>query len=143
MSCDSPIVMNWNCERQGCFNRKKRLKFGVFKECLPGRISFTDVDGLVEINGNLLVLEWKEHKHTSTGQKLLYTRWTANGPVTVMLITGDAEDMTVDEVAIVYEGAVGPWQQMGLEGLKEEIREWADWASKNPARQRPQVAPCR
>ena len=25
MSCDSPIVMNWNCERQGCFNRKKRL----------------------------------------------------------------------------------------------------------------------
>ena len=134
--------MRWDCQRQGCFNIKKRPKIELLAECLPGRIAFSDVDAITEIGGHLLVLEWKEHQYTPTGQSLLYTHWTARGPATVMLIVGDAEDMTVDEVAVVHEGTTGPWQQMDLAGLKQEIREWADWAVRNPARRGLKEAMC-
>ncbi len=69
MSHDGQFVMHWDCKQQGCFNQKKRLKFGVFKESLPGRISFSDVDGIVEINGNLLLLEWKDHQRGLSGRE--------------------------------------------------------------------------
>ena len=126
--------MRWDCETQGCFNLHKRPKIELFADCLPGRIAFTDVDGITEINGNLLVLEWKDHRRIPTGQRLLYTRWTANGPVTVLVVVGDARCMTVEEVACVYDGVIGPWCEMDVAGLRDEIREWAEWAVAHPAR---------
>jgi len=124
--------MLWDCQRRGCFNVHKRPKIEVFAECLPGRIAFSDVDGIVEINGNLLVLEWKNRPHIPTGQRLLYERWTANGPTAVILVVGDARDMTVEEIAYVSGGEIAPWRDMDLAGLKEVIRDWAEWASSHP-----------
>ena len=124
--------MRWDCKTQGCFNIHKRPKIELFADCLPGRIAFSDVDALVEISGNLLVLEWKENRFVPTGQRLLYTRWTSSGPAAVLLVVGDAKEMTVDEVACVHEGVIGPWQQMDMERLREEIRAWANWARANP-----------
>ena len=31
--------LRWDCERQGCFNLKRRPKIEVFADCFPGRIS--------------------------------------------------------------------------------------------------------
>ena len=132
MSPDSLPVMNWDCERQGCFNRKKRLKFGVFKDCLPGKISFSDVDGIVEINGNLLLMEWKDHHNLGTGQRILFERLTRFCPAAVLIVEGDAETMAVDSVAIVHGGQIDPPWQADLDGLRQLIRGWADWALKNP-----------
>jgi len=126
--------MRWDCQRQGCFNIHKRPKIEMFADCLPGRIAFSDVDGIVEIKGNLLAMEWKEHKHIPRGQHLLYTRWTANGPATVILVVGDAKDMAVDEVAFVHKGVIGPWRDMDIEGLRQAIRDWGQWALAHPVR---------
>jgi metallo-beta-lactamase family protein len=52
--------MRWDCAEQGCFNHKKRPKIELFADCLPGRIAFSDIDAIAEINGNLLLLEWKD-----------------------------------------------------------------------------------
>lgn len=65
MSDNGYNPMQWNCERQGCFNVKKRPKIEMFADCLPRKISFSDIDGIVEINGNLLLLEWKDHQKIS------------------------------------------------------------------------------
>lgn len=136
MSGASVIAMHWDCQRQGCFNQKKRLKFSVFKDCLPGRISFADVDGLVEINGNLLLLEWKDHEQLSTGQRILYQRMTRLCPAGVFLVEGDAEDMSVQSLSTVWAGVIGPREPIDLEGLCGYIRTWADWAKTHPAKPR-------
>ena len=142
MSLDNPVVMNWNCQRQGCFNRKKRLKFSVFKDCLPGKISFTDVDGLVEINGNLLFMEWKDHRSLSIGQRILFERLTRFCPAVVLIVEGDAEDMTVSSISTVWDGVIGPHKEANMEDLRTQIRMWADWALINPAGLQLQEASC-
>ena len=136
MSRDNEIVMHWDCTRQGCFNRKKRLKFSVFKDCLPGNISLTDVDGLVEIQGNLLLLEWKDHQRIGVGQRILFQRLTTLCPATVLIVEGDAEDMSVDAVATAWDGRIGPFQTANLDSLRETVRQWSAWALVHPAGQR-------
>jgi|DewCreStandDraft_4_1066084.scaffolds.fasta_scaffold63399_3 hypothetical protein len=133
MSPDNRIVMNWDCQRQGCFNLKKRLKFGVFKECLPGNISFSDVDGIVEVNGNLLFLEWKDHPCLNTGQRILFERLTRLCPATVLIVEGDAEQMTVDAIRTVWRGQIAPAEVDDIDGLRARIQQWSHWAMSNSA----------
>ncbi|HYW80505.1 MAG TPA: hypothetical protein VE890_13060 [Thermoguttaceae bacterium] len=123
--------MRWDCQRQGCFNAKKRPKIEQFADCLPGRIAFTDVDGLVEINGNLLLIEWKDHQSVSTGQRILFERLTRFSPAVVLIVEGDAETMAVESIAIAYDGRIDPPAQADLDGLRKLIREWAQWALGN------------
>jgi len=124
--------MRWDCATRGCFNVKKRPKIERFADCLPGRIAFTDVDGIVEINGNLLLMEWKEHRGVGVGQRILFERLTRFCPATVLIVEGDAESMAVDSVATVWGGRIGPPQPVNLNGLCEMIRDWAGWALDNP-----------
>ena len=49
--------MRWDCSASGCFNVKRRPKVEQFADALPGRVSFGDVDGIVEINGWFLMIE--------------------------------------------------------------------------------------
>jgi hypothetical protein len=142
MSRDSKVVMNWDCATQGCFNRKKRLKFSVFKDSLPGRISFSDVDGIVEVNGNLLLLEWKNHRELGTGQRILFERLTRFCPATVLIVKGDAESMAVDSVAVAWAGHIGPPHPTDLDGLRRMVQGWAKWAMDNPVTRQPQEAVC-
>ena len=134
--------MRWNCEKQGCFNLKKRPKIEMFADCLPGRISFTDVDGLVEINGNLLFMEWKEHQGLGTGQRILFERLTRFCPAVVLIVEGDAEDMTVSSISTVWDGVIGPHKEADIEDLRTQIRKWANWALFNPAGVQLQEASC-
>ena len=68
------------------------------------------------------------------GMRLRDGRWTANGPATVILVVGDARDITVDEVAFVHKGVIGPWRDMDIEGLRQSIRDWGQWALAHPVR---------
>ena len=134
--------MRWDCQRQGCFNEKKRLKFGVFKDCLPGKISFTDVDALVERNGNLLFMEWKDHQELSKGQRILFQRMTLFCPAVVLVVEGDAESMLVSSIRTVWQGKMTEPEPADLDTLRATIRQWSDWASDNPMTLQPQEAAC-
>lgn len=125
--------MRWDCARQGCFNRKKRPKIEIFADCLPGRISFGDIDGIVEINGNLLLLEWKDHQEISRGQRILFVRLTRLCPATVLVVEGDAEDMTVTSIRIIFNGVISESEPVDLEKLRQYIRMWSDYALANSA----------
>ena len=134
--------MRWNCETQGCFNIKKRPKIELFAECLPGKIAMTDVDGLTEVCGNLLYIEWKDHPGLSLGQRILFERMTALCPATVIIVEGDAEEMTVSSICIVWNGTIGSREEADLEDLKNTIRAWSDWAIANSAVRQLQEASC-
>jgi hypothetical protein len=128
--------LRWDCERQGCFNLKRRPKIELFADCFPGRISFGDVDGIVEIGGNALLLEWKsEERELPTGQRLLYQRLTWSGPVSVMIVVGDAETMLIDATAIFADGVRHPaegFEPADLEVVRHRLMAWSQWAAQNP-----------
>jgi hypothetical protein len=107
-----------------------------------GKIAFTDVDGLVEIKGNLLLLEWKDHQALHAGQRILFERMTLLCPATVLIVEGDAQQMTVSTVRTAWEGRIGPPAEADLDSLRRDIREWADWAFDNPVVRRRQEALC-
>ena len=128
--------LRWDCERHGCFNLKRRPKIEVFADCFPGRISLGDVDGIVEIGGNALLLEWKsEACALPTGQRLLYQRLTWSGPVAVMIVVGDAETMTVTATSVFDRGNRYPaegYEPADLPLIKTRLAAWSRWAAQNP-----------
>lgn len=120
--------MRWDCTRQGCFNRKKRPKIERFADCLPGRIAFSDIDAVAEVCGNLLMLEWKDHQDLGVGQRVLFERMTQLCPATVLIVEGDAEEMTVRSIRTVRNGTVSPAEVADLDELRQRIRNWQEWA---------------
>jgi len=132
--------MRWDCERQGCFNIKKRLKLQMFDECFPGKIGFGDIDGIVEINGNVLVIEGKGFgAPLPTGQRIMFERMTAAGGVTVFVVELDAETMVVSAVTECHKGKWAKRAEMALEGLRSRVKAWAGMAKANrrPGAQKP------
>ncbi len=125
--------MRWDCATSGCFNLKKRPKIERFADCLPGRIAFSDIDGIAEINGNLLLLEWKDHLCLNTGQRILFERLTRLCPATVLIVEGDAEQMTVDAIRTVWRGQISPAEADDIDGLRLRIQQWSRWAMSNSA----------
>lgn len=124
--------MRYNCDRSGCFNVKKRPKIEAFADCFPGKINFTDVDGIVEINGHVLMLEWKPAPvDLPTGQRIMFEHLTADGSHAVIVVAGDPETMTVSHCATVFSGAASPWRPASLEDVKGRMEKWSSWARTN------------
>jgi hypothetical protein len=133
MSARNCYQLKWDCEQKGCFNTLMRLKFAAFSECFPGKINFTDVDGIVEIAGRGLVLEWKERPlAVAAGQRILWSRLTRDKTLAVIVVAGSAADMTVTHTAAFWAGMWRNWQPSNLHGLKRDIRKWVSWAQSNP-----------
>jgi hypothetical protein len=123
----------WKCDIDGCFNELKRLKFGAFFDCFPGGISFSDVDGIIELSGNALLLEWKPSPSIlSTGQRILYQRITVGRRFSVMIVAGDAEIMEATHRAGFVDGKWRDWKEATIDDVKAAMRAWASWAEKHP-----------
>ncbi len=129
MNGDGFNPMRWDCKTRGCFNIKRRPKIEVFSDCFPGNISFGDVDGIVEINGHGLMLEWKtDTNKPTTGQRIMYERRTKSKLITVFLVVGNAETMEVSHMGIFFEGKQSRLQKVTLEDVKHKIKSWVVWA---------------
>ena len=138
MGRENPL--RWDCSVRGCFNLKKRPKIEVFAECFPGNIQMGDVDGIVEINGQVLMLEWKEHEPISTGQRIMYQRMTESSPCHVIVVIGNPETMVVEKYTYFRDGAMAEWFLGCLDDLKAFIRSWVQFAiqPRSPSRIRPE-----
>ena len=126
MSSNGFNPMRWDCEKQGCFNKKRRPKIEQFAECLPGKIAFSDVDGIAEVNGRALVLEWKaQPTDIPTGQRIMWQRLTKTGILSVLCIAGDAETMDVTDTRYCHLGAWDKaWKTDNIQGVKDSIKRW-------------------
>lgn len=124
--------LRWDCDKSGCFNKILRPKLEVFADSLPGKISFGDVDGIVEINCNGLMLEWKTSLCNITkGQSIMYEHLTRFAPLTVFLIVGNAETMEITSFAKYFNGIFSGFSNSNVDIVKEKIRLWAEWARKH------------
>jgi hypothetical protein len=120
--------MRWDCAERGCFNIKRRPKIEIFCDCFPGNISFGDIDGIVEINGYGLLLEWKtDTKTIPTGQRIMYERLTKSCLLTVFIIIGNAETMEISHMKTFYHGKQGKFKTVDLDRVKTRIRDWVKW----------------
>ena len=129
MSGANPL--RWDCEKQGCFNLKKRPKIEQFADCLPRACKFGDVDGIAEINGKGLLLEWKPAAiDLATGQRLTYERLTKTGLLSVLVIAGDAETMHIRHLGRYFKGKWSGWKEADMEDAKTAIRKWVTWTAK-------------
>jgi hypothetical protein len=138
MSANGFNQMRWDCKEKGCFNWQKRPKIEVFAECFPGLINFGDIDGIVEIAGNALLLEWKPAKQeVSTGQRIMYERLTEDGRICVIILAGDARNMSVTHLRYVFLGEFFEWEECSLDAARTSMSDWAEWAKKNSRINRP------
>lgn len=117
--------MRWDCERDGCFNLKRRPKIEAFADCFPGRINFGDVDGLVEFGGNFCLLEWKgAGGRLRDGQRRSYETFTKGNGNIVFVVYGNAETMKVEGYSVFWQGCNVKYREADIETVKAGIRKW-------------------
>ncbi len=129
--------LRWNCKEQGkCYNETLRPKIEEFAGCFPGKVSFSDVDGIVELGGYFLLLEWKSQGGSvQGGQRIMYQNMTALSPkFTVIVVNGHPREMTVQSVQVFRRGQASPIESCTFEQLHERIEAWADEARKRRVR---------
>lgn len=125
-------VLHWDCKKNGCFNQKKRLKFKILDENLPGKIGFSDIDAITEVNGHFLILEWKPCiGDLPLGQKIMFERMTKGKRFTVFVVAGDAEGMNVESICTIFDGKIKAWAKSTIEVLQKRISNWSAWAKSN------------
>ena len=121
--------MRWNCQKDGCFNIKRRPKIEVFAGCFPRRCNFGDVDGLVELNGFFCLLEWKGAGGSlRRGQILTFTAFTNVVGNIVLVVNGDAETMAVTGYSTFWGGRQWPLTVATLDDLKDRLSRWSAWS---------------
>jgi hypothetical protein len=132
MSCHG---VDWDCDRQDCFNKKKRLKFSVFKPALeaaglPKDISFSDIDGFFERHGFFFFVEWKGKGVTlKTGQRMALEALTSlSEKVIAFVVNGDAEFMTCVSWIPFYGGKQGEEVAGDMVEFLKLLEEWATCA---------------
>lgn len=123
--------LRWDCEKNGCFNIKRRPKIEVFSDCFPRRINFGDVDGLVELNGNALLLEWKTFKgDLPKGQSIAFKNLTKDGKITVLCVVGNAETMECTHYGFFWNGEWHKYRKASLMEVKSFMTRWAKNAAQ-------------
>lgn len=127
--------MRHDCAKQGCFNLVRRPKIEQFADCFPGKIAMGDVDGIVEVNGKGLLLEWKSSGVSlPLGQKIMYGRLTKNTMLSVIIVHGDAQTMDIQQHAWFAAGVMHEWVESSLDEVKQAMRDWVEWATHNPSK---------
>lgn len=117
--------MRWDCSKSGCFNLEMRPKIEVFCDCFPGKINFGDVDGIVEINGKALMLEWKSKtEKIPIAQEIMFQRITRSGMIVVLCVFGNAKTMEVKSFGYYSRGIRGFFRDGDLLDVKAFIRKF-------------------
>ena len=124
--------MRWDCspDKDGCYRKLGQPDLTALDGCFPGRIAMTDVDGLVEINGRFLFIEWKRRGEVPAGQRIMFERLTKHPEFTVLVILGDPGSMTVERYDVFRNGRRRGWRDCDMRGLRRRIRAWAERASR-------------
>lgn len=122
-----------DCGRHGCYLTECHPKAEWFASCFPGKISFSDMDRIVERNGRALVMEWKGAGGALTqGQEIMWAKLTRGTMLTAVAVNGDPKTMEVSAYRICWNGKWEAWVSCGITDLYERIKAWATWAETHP-----------
>lgn len=126
------MTLRHHCPSDGCY--KDRLPdWGILDGCFPRGIRPSDVDGIVEINEHVLMLEWKPRLGVLTrGQLLMFRNITRGSPkVQALIVYGDRGQPS--EIELWQGGAKRFRQACDIEFLRWFCHSWAVFADSRPS----------
>lgn len=124
--------------RQYAYGRQKMI-WDYLKPAWDWGIAPTDLDGLVERNGNYLMFECKNKgAELNTGQKKAIRDLNLRHGFTVFVVTGFTES-SVSELSITWPRRVLHESFTDIDGqfLLKMCRKWFDWVEGNSPEPRP------
>lgn len=117
-----------DCSLHGCY-REQLWDWTPLNDCFSGKIRVGDIDGMVERNGNFLMLDGKRPNpkdggcYISDGQRSMYEAFAKMGG-TVIGFHGQPP-ATVQKVRVWRPGGGLEYHEaMDLEGMKELAAQW-------------------
>lgn len=126
---DNYNPIHHDCESKGCWNKQYRPNIEYFYHALPRKLTMSDIDGVAEVNGAFLFLEWKSHKGPlPTGQRILADRLTrlSNRIWYIIVQHEPGNPMGIENVMVVHAGKFSDWQPCSILDLNDRIKAWAD-----------------
>jgi hypothetical protein len=116
--------MRYQCKTQGCYY-DQLPDWTDINNSFPGKIRPTDIDGMVEINGNVLFLEQKSVGAPITpGQARAFRELSKKDRTTVVAMRpGTRFEL---EALFYVDGAGTGWQQVYRSDLLRWFELWSD-----------------
>lgn len=119
------MSIRWNCETSGCYKDKCIPDWGFLQGAFPRGCRPTDIDGIVELDGNFLLLEWKNGGEIPAAQRTLFRRITElSSDIIAVVLFGDTEKSTVECMQVVKNGEIGPKEACTTEEFVDKCRRW-------------------
>lgn len=114
----------YDCEKRGCYVTSLP-SWDDLLDAFPRDIRPTDIDGVVEINGHVLILDQKSAGKTfEEGQRRAYEALRERPKTTIVGIREGAN--TELEVIVLAHDLPGTgWQPVTRQWLRAWLREWA------------------
>lgn len=140
---DNYNPIHHNCETGGCWNKQYRPNIEYFYHALPRKLTMSDIDGVAEVNGSFLFLEWKSHLGPlPTGQRILAERLTnLSQKIHYVVIQHEpGNPMAIENVMVVHRGRFGGWQPSTILDLNDRIAAWAKRVDIRPVAGREEQA---
>lgn len=95
----------------------------------PTRITPTDIDGCVERNGHILVIEAKSPGvEIPTGQEIMFKNMTKTGKISVMVVWGETNKP--EEMKLFSPFGEEEKKKVDISGFRERVTSWFKWADK-------------
>lgn len=114
------------CDRDGCY-ADGLPNWGMLEGCFGAtRIRPSDIDGVVDRNGQFLVLESKRvGAEVRQGQHILFQSLAATGLFTILVFFGDSVKCEVNSIRS-YSPGVGYQHDApcDLDGLRRRVAAW-------------------
>ena len=93
------------CETGGCYIKTQTPDWGFLDSSFSNKIRVGDIDGIVEANGCLLILEWKSFVgKIPLGQRIMFEKVTAKNSIVVFVVSGDAVESKVKHLKVYMDG---------------------------------------
>jgi len=119
------MSMRHNCETGGCFIKVGTVDWGFLDNSFSGKIRIGDIDGIVEANGHLLILEWKKpNVKTPTGQHIMFSKITQKNNIEVFVINGDPVENTAEHIKVYRGGKIEYDGSINNSQLKQACYRW-------------------
>jgi hypothetical protein len=127
------MTIRHDCKINGCYKDVCIPDWGMFDGCFDAKsekIKIGDLDGVVEINGNVLFLEWKRmESELSYGQKRLLMTLTENSDKHMALIIyGSINGNDLMKYQTVRSGKFSRLRDCDKEYLRNLLIRWTDYS---------------
>ena len=125
----STLISNYDCEAGGnCFMQRHMYDFTSLNNLVPGYNRFTDIDGVLDLAGKILFLEFKAESYELRGvQQQLHKNLTEKEGQSSLIVWRNHEGVPV-QCLWISKGEEG--ERIGLpngeEDLKRIIQTWMD-----------------